>query len=358
MKIWIDLRFLQKDNFYSLFVFSIVKELAKIKTHNLVVYTNTLFEENLWDCKIEVVTETVWSIGENFTLINKFKKEKFDLMIFFNEYKLLSYKDDYVLVIPSLQRLFFWPYKNSLSKHYYLKLLSTNLKNAKKIVCFDKQTLSDLNERFNIEEEKIEIIKWFFPVIKNEVKDDNNVIDIKNKFNIKGDYIVYDSLESSIKNLDKVLLSIKKMKDEKIILNLLILWDDACKNLEFRKMVLDYEISDLVFFVWEIEEKEKPNYYKQSVGLVYPNIYDTFPFELNNALIYETPMIVNDLESIKDATLWELDYFNALSNMDTLEALKSFLQKKRIPKYTKILNASSAESYANTLIEIIEKKLD
>jgi hypothetical protein len=80
-------------------------------------------------------------------------------MIFFNEYKLLSYKEKYILVIPSLQKLFFGPYKNSLSKHYYLKLLSTNLKNAIKIICFDKQTLSDLNERFNIEEEKIEIVK-------------------------------------------------------------------------------------------------------------------------------------------------------------------------------------------------------
>ena len=123
-------------------------------------------------------------------------------------------------------------------------------------------------------------------------------------------------------------------------------------------MVVDYEINDLVFFVWEIEENEKVNYYKQSVGLVYPNIYDNFPFELNYALIYETPMIVSDIDSIKDATLGELDYFNSLSNMDTLEALKLFLQKKKIPKYTKILNESSAEIYVNSILDVIDKRLD
>lgn len=357
MKIWIDLRFLQKDNFYSLFVFSIVKELIKTKKHNIVLYTNEKFLEDLWETKIEVVTEKIWSIWENFSLISKFKKETFDLIIFFNEYKPLSYKWNYILVIPSLQRLFFWPYKSSLSKHYYLKLLSSNLKNAKNIICFDKQTLSDLNERFNIEEEKIEVINGFFPIRMGDFKDITN-LDVKIKHNISGDYILYDSLESSIKNLEKVLLAIKKMKEEKNILNIVILWNDACKNLEFRKLVLDYDISDLVFFIWEIEENEKPSYYKQSVGLVYPNIYDTFPFELNNALIYETPMIVSDLASIREATLNELDYFNALSNMDTLEALKTFLKKKKNPNYAKILNSSSSENYANTLLEVFEKLLD
>jgi hypothetical protein len=44
--------------------------------------------------------------------------------------------------------------------------------------------------------------------------------------------------------------------------------------------------------------------------------------------------------------------------MDTLEALKSFLKKKKNPNYTKILNSSSPEKYANTLIEIIDKRLD
>lgn len=358
MKIWIDLRFLQKDNFYSLFVYLIVKELLKTKKHTVILYTNTNLEEDLSDCVIEKVPEKIWSIGENFILINKFKKEKFDLMIFFNEYKPLSYKEDYVIVIPSLQRLFFGPYKNSLSKHYYLKLLNTNLKNAKKIICFDKQTCSDLNERFNIEEEKIEEIKWFFPFWKIDIKEDNNYVDVKSKHNIKGDYIIYDSLESSIKNLDKVLYAIKKMKEEKNMLNLVILWNDACKNLEFRKMVLDFDISDLIFFVWEVQESEKPNYYKQSIWFVYPNIYDTFPFELNNPLIFDTPIIVNDLESIREATLGELYYFNALSNMDTLDALNSFMKNKKKLNYSKILSSNSPEKYVETLFEVIDKRLD
>lgn len=357
MKIWIDLRFLQEDDLYSLFVFAIVQELIKNTNHEFILYSDTWFEDDLWKAKVEVVEEKIWSIWENFSLIKRFNKEKFDLMIYFNEYKPLSYTHDYIIFLPTLQKLFFWPFNWSFAKHYYIKLLSYNLKHAKKIICFDKQTKSDLNERFNIEEEKIDIIRWFFPVKENPIKE-NKEVDIKVKHTLNWDYIIYDSNESSVKNLDKVLLSIKKLKEENTILNLIIIWEDAGKNLEFRKMVLDYGINDLVFFVGEIENEERQSYYKQSVWLVYPNIYETFPFELNNALIYNTPMIVSDLESIKEITLWELEYFNALSNMDTLEALKTFLKKKKIPNYKKILDYNSAEIYTKKLLELIEKRLD
>ncbi len=357
MKIWIDLRDVKQDNLYSLFIFEVVKELIKTQKHNVTLYSNEKLELDISNCKIELVQEKVWSIGENFTLNSKFKKEKFDLMIFFNEYKPITYNEDYILVIPSLQRLFFGPFKTSFSKYYYLKLINSNLKNAKKIICFDKQTLGDLNERFNIKEDKIEIIKWFFPLRKENLENEVNKIDIKNKYNLKGDYIIYDSMESSIKNLDKVLLAIKKMREQWNILNLLILWDDAWKNLEFRKIVLDYEISDLVFFVWEVADNDKISYYKQSMGLVFPNIYSTFPFELNNALIFETPIIANDLDSIKEATLWELEYFNSLSNTDTLTALTYFLKKKKSINYNKILWSNVWESYVKNLQEIIDNRL-
>lgn len=357
MKIWIDLRDLKQDYLYSLFILEVVKELIKTQKHNVTVYSNENLELDITNCKIELVQEKIWSIGEKYILNNKFKKEKFDLMIFFYEYKPITYKDDYILLIPSLQRLFFWPFNTFFSKYYYLKLINSNLKNAKKIICFDKQTLGDLNERFNIEEDKIEIIKWFFPLRKENIKSEVNNTDIKSKYNIKGDYIIYDSMESSIKNLDKVLLAIKKMREQWNILNLLILWEDAWKNLEFRKLILDYEISNLVFFVWEMSDKEKSSYYKQSIGFIYPNIYTTFPFELNNALIYETPIITNELDSIKDATLGELEYFNSLSNMDTLTALISFSKNKKNINYNKILSSNSVESYVKNLQEMIDNRL-
>lgn len=356
MKLWIDLRFASEDNLYSLFALEIVKELIKSKKYSLVLYTNEKLNLNLPNCMVEEVSEKPWSLIENFSLKKKFYKENFDLMIFFNEYNPITYKKDYLLILPSLKKLFFWPFKSSLSKHYYLKIINSNLKNAKKIICFDKQTLTDLNERLNIEEWRIESIKWFFPVWKNETKEKINLLDIKNKHNLKNDYIIYDAIEARTKNLERVLLALKKMKEEWNILNLFILSTEWCQNLEFRKLVIDYGISDIVNFIWEVDPKEKESYYKQSLWLIFPSIYETFPFELNTALTYDIPIISSNLDSIKNI-LWDnVEYYNALSNPDTSKAIMSFLKKKKIPNYDEVLNQNSSENYTIELNKIINKK--
>lgn len=356
MKIWIDLRFASDDNLYSLFWLEIVKELIKSRKYNLVLYTNEKLDLSLPNCEVKVVSENPWSIKENFTLKKKFEQENFDLMIFFNEYNPITYKKNYIVILPSLKKLFFGPFKNSLCKHYYLKLLTSNLKNAKKIICFDKQTFTDLNERLNIEEWKIEIIKWFFPIKIEKSNEKIQLLDIKNKHNLKNDYIIYDAKEARTKNLERVLLALKKMKDEWNILSLFILSTEACQNLEFRKIVLDLGISDIVNFIWEVDPKEKESYYKQSLWIIYPSIYETFPFELNTALSYDIPIISSNMESIKNILWSNIEYFNALSNPDTSKALNLFLKKKKNQDYTEILNQNSSQDYVSELNKIINEK--
>lgn len=328
MKIWIDLRFASENSLYSLFALEIVRELIKSKNYDLVLYTNEKLDLSLPKCEVKVISQKPWTISENFTLKKVFEKEKFDLMIFFNEYHPITYKKDYIIIIPSLKKLFFWPFINSISKHYYVKLLNSNLKNAKKIICFDKQTLIDLNERLNIEEWKIEVIEWFFP--KTELINNNNeinLLDVKSKHNLQNDYIIYDSSESRTKNLERVFSAIKKMKESWNILNLLILSNEACKNLDFRKIVIDNNISDIIYFIWEVEEKEKESYYKQSNWLIYPSIYETFPFELINALNFNIPIISSSIDSIKIITKDSIKYYNVLSNTDTFKTINLFLKK-------------------------------
>jgi hypothetical protein len=74
-------------------------------------------------------------------------------------------------------------------------------------------------------------------------------------------------------------------------------------------------------------------------------------------LIFDTPIISNDLESIKESTLGELEHFNSLSNTDTLNALTSFLKKKKSINYNKILSDNSVEFYVKNLQEMIDNRL-
>ncbi len=359
MNIWIDLRFLQRDNLYSLFASEIVKQLTKNEKNKFSVFLANKWDINLFNSFVttKIVKEKAWSLIENITLKTQFSKEKFDLMIFFNEFKPITYKWKYILIIPTLQNLLFWNFKNSFSKYYYLNLLKSNLKNSQKIICFDKYTQDHINERFNIKEEKIKIIKWFFP-IKSISCSLNLDIDIKSKHNLKDDYIIYDSIDSNVKNLEKVFSTIKALKKEWKIINLLFLWKSNSNNIEFRKMVIEKNINELVIFVWETTNTNKEAYYKQSLGVIFSNLYETFPFDLNYALVYKIPILSSKLDSIKELFWDKIQYFNTLSNTDTYEKIKSFIWKtKKEINYDDIISSNNSLNYAEELNETIEKIL-
>lgn len=357
MKIWVDLRFLKRDNLYSLFAFEIVKELSKNTNYKIVVFLNDSWDVALFNSliKTEVVKEKSWSLIENISLKTQFKKQNFDLMVFFNEFKPITYKWKYIIVIPSLHNVLFWRFKSSLSKYFYLSLLWANLKYAAKIICFDKQTLNHLNERFNIKEEKINIIKGFFPIRSITCSVKLN-LDIKTKHSLTNNYIIYDSNEASVKNLERVFYAIKKMKNEWIKLSLFVIWNDNCKNLEFRKAVIDNNINELVYFIWELNQNEKEAYYRQSSWIIFSNLYDTFPFDLNFALVYKKPILASNLESIRELFWDKISYFNILSNNNTYESVLKFSKsEKEDINYDDVINSNNPQNYSKDLMKVIEE---
>ncbi len=354
MKIWLDLRCAGDNSLYSMFVLEIVKELIKSKKYDLVLFTLENLDLTLPNCEVIIVNEKPWSIKENFTFKKKIENQNIDLMIFFNEYNPITYKKNYILILKDLKKLFFWPFNNSLEKHIYLKLLNSNLKNAKKIVCFDKQTLTDLNERLNIEEWKIDIIPWFFPIKEQVKKWDITLLDVKKRHSIDWEYIIYDSNDSRTKNLERILLNLKKTVDNWSNLSLVILSNEACQNLEFRKLVINNDLSKNIYFIWDIvEEKEIIEYYNQSAWVIFPSIYETFPFELNYAMKYETAIISSNLDAIKDI-MWDwINYYNSSSNTDTIKTLSNIKKIWNID-YKKIFENFDEQKYVKELDKIIE----
>ncbi|MDD3302883.1 MAG: glycosyltransferase [Candidatus Gracilibacteria bacterium] len=361
MKIGIDFRFFKKDDLYSLFLLTVLRIFSLNNKFKIVIYLNTEADKEFFDfsCELKIVKEKQGNIIDDFLISSKYKKEKFDMMIFFNEYKPILYKKNYIIVIQDLQKVLYGAFKSTIAKHYYLKLIEQNLKSSKKVICFNKQILSDINERFNVEESKISVINGFFGFDDfNLSKELKKQLNIKEKYKIEGDYLIYDLSNSEVKNLEKIFLALKNLKDEGKILKLFVLGEKNSENIEFRKVVLDYKISDLVFFVGDVEIEYLQFYYKQSLGVVYPNIYDAFPFGLNNAVIYNIPILTSDSITMRDLFGDKIEYFNILSNTDTYKSLINFTSnnKKNI-NYSDIIAIDSDKEYVKKLEKVIGELL-
>ncbi len=358
MKIWIDLRLSINNNLYSEFLLILVETLVNKDTAaKYIIYSNHKLDINLTERSQNIVVkEKPWSFDEQFSLKKEFNKENFSLMIFFNHEKPIFYKKNFILFVPSLAELFFAT-KSFLWKLKYNFLMNVSLKNCKKVVCFDANTQIELNERLNIREEMIEILEPFFITDYRYKVEDGVRVDVKAKYNLKYDYFIYDWTNKANANLTKLFKAFIWLKNKGKNLCLLMLSEETNSDIWLREEVISYNIQDRVFFIWDLNKSEEVYYYQQSIWVIYPSIYDSFPFRLSKAIKYNKPIIAGNIPVIEKFIGKESIKFNPLSTTDLIHAIEFFLENPRIVSYSDIIKSLSREKSADRFKELIYENI-
>jgi hypothetical protein len=94
------------------------------------------------------------------------------------------------MIVSSLKDVYYSNFSSLIEKYKNIFLLEKNLKNASKVICLDENTRNELTERFNIKEDKINVLQAFFKK-KQENQPQDIVIDAKTKYQIEHDFFVY-----------------------------------------------------------------------------------------------------------------------------------------------------------------------
>lgn len=360
MKIWLDLRFIS-DNIYSRFVIKMIESLIKEeKNKNFVIYTNSdinlFFPEN---CEIKKVNIKNWSLAEQTKFKKILKEEKFWLMIFFNQFKPIFYKKNYIILIWNLKDLYYSNFKNHFEKYKFLYFTEKNIKNATKVICLDKLTKNELIERFDVNENKISIIDWFFPFkeIKRKFIEDeekNLPINIKTKYNIKNDYFIFSAWDSIEKNYEKLIKVLKRLKKDGINIDLVFLWNNIWKNINLRNLIIENKLQENIFFLWSPKLSEKKNIYENSLWVIFPSLYEPFPFRLTEPVYFDCPILSSNIKKIENIFWKKINYFSPISVNSIYLEVKNFLEKpKKDVNYDEIKEKYSVENSTKKLIEII-----
>jgi glycosyltransferase involved in cell wall biosynthesis len=296
MKVWIDLRFLW-DDVYSKFVAQMIKSLIKKENNDYIIYTNS--DINWFNSKNVVVKQVNienWSLKEQTKFKKILKNDKNALVIFFNHFKPIFYKWQYITFVWSLKDIYYMNFSSYFEKYKYLFLMWKNLKKSYKIICFDENTRDELVEKFDIPEIKIEIINWFFPEIK-ETEDDFGEklnINIRAKYWINNDFFIYSGWDWIEKNYEKLISIFVKLREEWKNIGLVFLWHNISTNLNLRLLILENKMQKNVYFLWAIPLKDKEYLYSESLWTIFPSFYEPFPFKLSEPLMYWSKIISSD----------------------------------------------------------------
>ncbi len=358
MKIGIDLRFI-KDELYSKFALELVKAYINSNSWNkYTIYLNkdiNLWMENIIDKKIVNIENE--SFQEQYKFLKILKEDKNNTMIFFNQYKPILYKWDYITIIWSLKEIYYMNFNSHIKKMKFLFLMENNLKNSRKTICLDKNTKNELIEKYNIKEEKIEIINWFFPKSWKVENINEIAINIKNKFLIKNDYIIYSWWDSIEKNYEKLVLVLDRLRKDNIEIDLVFLWNNISKNIQLRNHILDLWLEKNVYFLWSPDIESKKYLYKEALFTIFPSFYETFPFRLSEPMYFWAQILSSNLNNIKKIFWEKITYFSPISVNSIYKVAKDFIIKNENKKdidYSEIKNEYSLEKTTKQLQEIIK----
>ena len=356
MKIWLDLRFLHNKDRYSKFVAILVQYLIHLdKENRYTLYLNkelqTPFPKEL---NVKYIEEKPGSFLEQIKFQYILKKDANDLMIFFNEKKPLLYKWTHITFIKDLKELHYKKEESTIKEKIQDLFINTSVWNANKVICFDSQTLNELNEKLNVAENKIEILYPFFT--KDKITNNPVISNIKTKYQIKWEYLIYSWWVWNNKNLSKLIDVFDKLYLKKENIYLVILEQDLVEDAKFRKEIINKKCITQIKFVWETTPEEKKAFYNEAIWTIFPSLYESFPFDLTEAISYNSPILASNLKQIKEIMWNTIAYFSPLSAIDMLEAIENFVENwKQKVDYKEIFEKYNPEKTAKNLIEIIKK---
>lgn len=358
MKIWIDLRFIS-DDLYSKFIIQLIEELIKKERHNeYIIYANWIkssFEND--NVIVKNINIKIWSFSEQTKYLRILKKDKNSLMIFFNHYKPIFYKEAYITFVWSLKNIYYMNFNSYIKKYKFLFLMNKNFKKSQRLICFDQNTKNELIEKFDIEEERIKTIKWFFPE-KREIKNEQDTIDIniRAKYSITKDFFIYSWWDSIEKNYEKLISVFSRLREEWKDYAIVFLGHNISTNLNLRNLILETDMQKNVYFLWKIPELHKKYLYSDCLWTIFPSFYEPFPFNLYDPMFYKSHIISSDLKSIKDIFWDKISYFSPISANSIYITVKDYLEKwsntKKID-YFDILSKYNKENTIDNLVDVI-----
>ncbi|MDD4151968.1 MAG: glycosyltransferase [Candidatus Gracilibacteria bacterium] len=355
MKIGLDLRTINTNTYYFKFIYEFLSNLKdESKENKFIIYTSSLNFYNFIELSnfldIKKVNTIAGSFSDQFAGNKYFNEENLDALIFFSYKRPYFYKKRNLIFLENLKELLYPNYKSSFKKYFDLIIMKLSFGKTDKILGFSNEIISGLNEKLNIEENKIALINPFF--IKSRKNED--FIDIRMKYNITNDYIIYPGTYASNKNINRLFEAFSRIiKDDNKNIDLVFTDKNIGNIIEVRELILRNGLQNKVKFLPDIKEEDLYFYYFESIGVIYPSLYESFPFELSDAINFEKPIIASKIDNIKSVFGDLIEYFLPMSIGEIKNNILNLKNKDSKNNYNEIIKKYNPTNFINNLIKEI-----
>ncbi len=181
--------------------------------------------------------------------------------------------------------------------HYFLNYEKA-FNRADVIFAVSEYTKNDLLKLFSVKKDKIKVI---YPGIDQKIFNTqipvSTLRDVRNKYSLPGDYILFLNTIEPRKNLSNLIKAFENVSEPYY---LVIAGKKGWKYSQLFKEVKNSRKNFRIKYLGYLPEEDKPAVIKLAKMLVYPSFYEGFGFQPLEALFCGTPAIVSNVTSLPE----------------------------------------------------------
>ena len=179
-------------------------------------------------------------------------------------------------------------------------MTSFAIKRADRIIAISESTKRDIEKHFKVNANNVSVIPRSYNSDVYRPVGKDNIQNIKKKYNIRDNYLLYVGTLEPRKNLVRLIQAYYKVKNEGQDCNLVI---TGAKGWLYESILsLTEELGlnkDIIFTGW-VPETELPILMSGAVVLVYPSLYEGFGLPILQAMACGTPVITSNISSMPE----------------------------------------------------------
>ena len=211
---------------------------------------------------------------------------------------------------------------------YQLKLWGGySIKKAKKIITISNSSKDDIIKTYGVSSDKIAVIYPGIKIQNSEAKI-KNMDELKKKFEIEGDYILFVGTLQPRKNVSKLIEAFAKLKNKDI--KLVIVGKKGWLYEEILSAPLKFGVSERVKFLDFVNDEDMPPLYKNALCFILPSLYEGFGLPILEAMQHGCPVLTSNVSSLPEAGGDAAEYFDPQDVNDIAQKIEEVIDNKAL----------------------------
>ncbi len=262
-----------------------------------------------------------------------------DLIHIPHNYDVVSRKDKMVVTIHDTC---LYDLSKEAKDYHMMSLWENTARQAAGVITCSQNTKNDIIDRFNIEENKIDVVPWGISH-ENFCKTSHQFnLKILKRFNIERPYFLSVSCTKERKNISNLLAGFKIFAQTDKVTQIVLLWDSPSRKIleEYKELIVEKRI----LFLNYVSDVELNSLYNEALATLFPSRYEGFGFPILESFACGTPVM-----TCNNSSLGEIgDKYAIYVGEDNVEQMAEVMHDMSTCKYKTAELSDAYINYAKT----------